>query len=170
VVTDEVYVQSYDKSLKLADKLLSRAGGKLAILAVGKKPTGRLSVVVYNPLAWRRTDVVRCAFSKPEGWNGFVLRDGAGKVVPHQVASDGADPKRVEIEFVAEDMPSAGYRTYYLEKADSASSQGMPVSGDVMENDCLRATLGAGGLKSLYRQAAEGRDSEYREVFRRGGS
>ena len=155
VVTDEVYVQSYDKSLKLADKLLSRAGGKLAIMAVGKKPTGRLSVVVYNSLSWRRSDVVRCAFLKPDGWSGFAVRDQAGKAVAHQVTSDGADAKNVEIIFMAEDMPSAGYRTYYIEKADSSGAAASSVSGDVLENNCLRATLGAGGLKSLYDKRLE---------------
>jgi alpha-mannosidase len=146
--TDAYYVEAFVKSRDLADKLLSGAGATLVGGVPGK--SAQLPMAVYNPLSWRRTDVVRCRFEKPSGWASFRLRDDAGKEVACQVVDGASDSGMVELAFVADDVPSVGYRTYYLESATSAVPKGEPISGDTLENDYLRAVLGAGGLKSLY--------------------
>jgi len=148
-VTDAVYVDSYVKSKNLADKLLSDAGASL-VQAVPAKSSDQITVAVYNPLSWQRTDVVRCSFNKPAGWNGFTLRDHAGKEISSQILSEEPGAGATQIAFVAENVPSAGYTTYYLEQATALPPKAAPVSGDTLENEHLRVVLGAGGLKSLY--------------------
>jgi alpha-mannosidase len=147
--TDANYVASYEKSRDLADKLLSDAGASLAGSIV-PRPAEQLGVAVYNPLSWRRTDAVRLRFDKPAGWISFRLRDEAGREAPYQVLDAASSGPSVELCFVAEDVPSVGYRTYYLAPATSPIAKSQGVSGDRLENDCLRALLGAGGLSSLY--------------------
>ena len=147
-VTDSVYIASYVKSQQLADKLLADAGSALA-RAVPVKSSDQLAVAVYNPVSWQRTDAVRCTLAKPPGWSGATLCDSTGRHIPYQVVKDDSVAGTVDIAFVAEDVPSAGYRTYCLERADSWPSVG-PVDGEVLENDCLRVVFGAGGIKSLY--------------------
>jgi alpha-mannosidase len=148
-VTDAVYIDSYVKSKDLADKLLSDAGASLA-QALPPKSTEQLTVAIYNPLSWQRTDVVRCTFTKPAGWSGFALRDKEGKNIPCQVLGDEAGTGVTQISFLAENVPSAGYTTYYLEQAAALPAKATPVSGETLENEHLRVVLGAGGLKSLY--------------------
>ena len=148
-VSDAVYVESYKKSQELADKLLADAGAQLAG-AVTAPSSNQLAVVVYNPLSWKRTDVVSCKITLPAGWSGVALRDSAGSEMHCQVRNDGLGSREMEIAFIAEDVPSSGYKTYRLEQADSSYSSATPVTADVMENDSLRVVLGAGGLKSLF--------------------
>jgi alpha-mannosidase len=88
-VTDAVYVEVFEKSKTLADKLLAGAGASLAS-ALPVKSADQLTVAVYNPLSWQRTDVVRCTFAKPAGWNHAALRDSTGKQIPYQITDKGS--------------------------------------------------------------------------------
>jgi alpha-mannosidase len=148
-VTDAVYVESYQKSRTLGNQLLSRATAQLARV-VPRKSAEKPSVVVYNPLAWQRTDAVRCRVEKPAGWTSFRLRDPEGTEIPYQIVNTAASEPNAEIAFIARDVPSVGYRTYHLEPADSAGPAAEAVTDNTLENDCLRAVIGAGGLSRLY--------------------
>jgi len=149
VETDAVYTESYKKSRELAEKLLLDAGTKAARLAIRTSSTQR-PVVVFNPLSWARTDVVTCRLEAPGDSRSFVLRDDAGKEVPHQTVGSSADGKSVEVIFVAEDVLPVGYRTFYLEPSASASAGEKPLTGNTLENVFLRVVLGRGGLESVY--------------------
>ena len=148
-LTDAYYVEAFVKSRDLADKLLNEAGAGLA-RAVPTKTSEQLPMVVYNPLSWPRTDVVRCRFEKPADWSSFSVRDGEGKEVPFEILGEASNAKTVEIAWLADNIPSVGYRTYYLVPANTPLPKANPITGDTMENDFLRVVLGAGGMKSLY--------------------
>ena len=147
--TDRIYVESYQKSRTLADQLLAGAGARLAP-GVPPKTTEQRVVVVYNPLGWRRTDVARCRVEKPAGWNSFRLLDSAGREIPFQMALGTGGDANAEIIFIADDVPSVGYRTYRLEPSDSPLPAGELLGASTLENESLRAVIGAGGLSSLY--------------------
>jgi alpha-mannosidase len=147
--TDQVYVESYLKSRTLADQLLSRASTQLA-RALPQSSADRPTVVVYNPLSWRRTDVVRCRVAKPTGGRSFRLRDSDGEEIPCQTAGGAAGEAEAEITFVAADVPSVGYKTYQLELTDSPESAMDAIASSTLENGTLRAVIGNGGLASLY--------------------
>jgi alpha-mannosidase len=147
-VTDSVYIDMFVKSKNQADKLLADATASLA-KAVPAKSADVVSLAIFNPLGWKRTDAVRAKVDLPAAWSGFTVRDGAGKEVPCQTVG-GASGSTAEIEFVGEDVPSLGYKTYYLEQAAARPPRGAAATGTTLENAHLRAALGAGGLKSLY--------------------
>ncbi len=146
--TDANYIEAFVKSREMADKLLADAGASLA-RALPRKSAEGLTIAVFNPLSWRRTDLVRCRVEKPAGWPSCHLLDDAGKEVACQIASDSSAAKP-ELVFVADNVPAVGYRTYYLEPSTSSIPAGDTISVDTLENDYLHAVLGAGGLKSLY--------------------
>jgi alpha-mannosidase len=148
-VTDSVYIESYQKSRTLAGKLLSSASSQLA-RGVPRKSAEQPTVVVYNPLSWRRTDVVRCRVAKPASGKSFRLRDSAGTAIPCQLASGATGEADAEITFIANDVPSVGYNTYHLEPVDSPAPTMESVTNNTLENDALRAVIGGGGLASLY--------------------
>ena len=80
----------------------------LKALALAVKTDGS-RVVVFNPLPWRRTDLVRV---KSNQTNIAALKPVDGnEVLP--VASHGT-----ELEFTARDVPAMGYRTYVPVKAE----------------------------------------------------
>ncbi len=147
LLTDAVYAQSYFKSKELSQKLLSDAGSKIAA-GVKRNTASEIPVVVFNPLSWQRTDLVECEFQVPAQWTGFALRDDAGHSVDFETASE-TPGSPVKLIFLAENVPSAGYRTYYLEQS-SARKTAAELSGTSAESRFFRLTFGKGGLKSLY--------------------
>ena len=147
-LTDAVYVKTYEKSRDLADKLLDDVGSKAAAL-VPRKSGAQVPLMVFNPVSWTRSDVVTSRFELPSGWQSFVVRDETGKAIPYQIAG-ASSGRSIEMSFLAEGVPSVGYRTYYLEPSTTPMLPDKQLTGDTMENDYLRAVMGDGGLKSLY--------------------
>jgi alpha-mannosidase len=87
-------------------------------------------VVVFNPVSWQRTDLVKAHLtiygdvvpaSIAEYRKGMRLVDENGRDVPFQIAQYAENISRaVDIVFVAMDVPSLGYKTYYLRPADAS--------------------------------------------------
>ncbi|HMD86033.1 MAG TPA: glycosyl hydrolase-related protein [Terriglobia bacterium] len=147
LLTDAVYHKSYFKSKELSQKLLSDAGAALAA-GVKRNTPAQIPVVVFNSLSWRRADLVQCEVKLPASWSGAALRDEAGSSIDLEIIPPKSTGDPVKLVFLAEDVPSTGYRTYYLEQAAAASPT--PISGNTVENRFFRVTLGKAGLKSLY--------------------
>ena len=146
VETDAVYVASYQNSRRIADELLAEAGARL-VRSV--KAQTQIPVAVFNPLNWQRTDVVRCEFEMPPEWAACRVRDGSGTEVPCELTPRGGRDSRTELTFIAGNVPSIGYHTFYLEQA-SESVRSQPLTGRELENDFYKGAFGDGGLRSLY--------------------
>jgi alpha-mannosidase len=152
----------------LADTMLNRAAGAIA-QEVRRTEDGR-HIVVLNPLAIARTDIVRVArFAAPKAFELVDVRTGAK--VPYQLASLGGpllptpysahryargsfeSHELTDLVFAAEDVPALGCRTYRIvpvEKAMSCESR-MSGSGTVAENEFFRVELDVqrGGIRSV---------------------
>ncbi len=69
-----------------------------------------IPIVVFNTLSWERSDpVITTVAPKSNTW-GII--DAVGQGIAHQVLSTNGITN--EIAFVAENVPSLGYKTYYL--------------------------------------------------------
>ena len=91
------------ESKEFSDRACGSALDKLTGLITTKADR---NIVVFNPLARTRSDVVRLA---AEAEPHFQLRDAAtGKDVPYQTLADGT------MVFIATDVPSLGYKTFSL--------------------------------------------------------
>jgi alpha-mannosidase len=130
--------------------------GRWAFLAqcIGSRtdPQGPLAVSVFNPSGWERTDTVLTGRIYPirEKAKGIVVRDKTGRAVPSQMIKREADPQGnlvvAELAFVAEQVPSVGYDTYYLELTpDAAPAQPTDLRCDEsrmeLENQYLQLKL-----------------------------
>jgi alpha-mannosidase len=99
-------------------------------------------LVVFNPLAWPRNDLVKT------GTTCAVQDIETEKTFPCQALPEGGSC------FLADDLPSIGYRSY--RNAASAVSVPTPdavsISGNSMENEFYRVTLDpkSGGIQSIY--------------------
>ncbi len=81
------------------------------------------AVVVFNPLAWERTEPVEghsTFYGNPESFRADDFRetalvDAQGKDVPYQLleAREGVS-REISFVFIPSDVPSLGYRTYYF--------------------------------------------------------
>jgi hypothetical protein len=112
---------------------------------LGQKPDTSSTVAVFNPTSWERTDIV--AFKTTD--NHVALRDAStGKLAPQQRAS--AD----EIVFLAEGVPSVGYKTYKLEPA--AEIQLKQSGGSALVHPANRSLSLENSFYSLRVRASDG--------------
>ena len=94
--------------------------------------TGVRSVVVWNPLAHNRSDVVTIRLDEPVA--GVRVLDSSGAEVPAVVEDDGWS-----VSWRATDVGSLGWRSYRL--ADGPSSSWAPVDGLEITNASMRVRV-----------------------------
>ncbi len=102
-------------------------------------------VVVYNPLATAREDIVQAKLRFGSAAPSAVRVYGPdGKEVPSQIA--GKDGDAVEVVFLAK-MPSVGLAVYDVRKSDKPCSMatGLKVSKDGLENGEYRVKIDSNG-------------------------
>jgi alpha-mannosidase len=113
-------------------------------------------LLVFNPLPWERTDLVEAEVSYAGAVKGIRVIDGSGKEVPAQTLADRSAGGKTSFRllFLAEKMPSLGYRMYRVLKAESrpAFKTGLSVEGWTLENEFLKLTLNpkTGWMQSLF--------------------
>ncbi len=149
LLTDAVYAKSYERSKTLSDQLLGEVTSRIASLA----PKGRdnqIPIVVFNHLSWERSDVVECQFPTPAGSTSLALHDSNGNEIPYEVLEGQAQGGTTKIVFIAGEVPSVGYKTYYVASSSTLSAAPTPLTGDTVENKFYRLSFGPGGIKSLY--------------------
>jgi len=127
-----------------------------------------LPVVVYNPLLWERTEPVTADIAVPpdpataKARAGTVrLTDAAGKAVPVQVLEKRVqgDVTLLRIVFLAEGVPSLGYKLYRAvpAPAEGAGAANAAAAENGLENEFLKVRLDpkTGWITSLYDKAAQ---------------
>ncbi len=158
-------------------------------------------IVVFNPLGWSREDVVRAHLTLygdvspadiAEYKRGLRLLDQTGKSIPFHVEQYSENISRaLDIIFIAKDVPSLGYRTYYLVAGDQTDELTnaariqldrdkdlkdfrRALGSDVLENDAVRVTVDkATGRVAIFDKALGRdicRDMEIVAVEERGGN
>ncbi|MFA5292306.1 MAG: glycoside hydrolase family 38 C-terminal domain-containing protein [Phycisphaerae bacterium] len=140
-VTDEVFLKKYefarDQSKAILDKSLQSIAARI-------KPAGKgRQIVVFNDLSWMRDGIVKVKLNNVKG--SFYIADDGGNIMPHQFLHG-------ELSFTAKDIPSIGYKTYYLiedsNKLMTAAAVGKVITD--YENDYYKAEFAQGGIKSIY--------------------
>ncbi|MEW5976472.1 MAG: glycoside hydrolase family 38 C-terminal domain-containing protein [Acidobacteriota bacterium] len=171
VMADSVYADSlrdFEYAKRRGDTLIHHQLDQL----VGRIDTRGegLALVVFNPLAWPRSDIVETDVSFSErGVTDIQLQNDLGKVVPVQILEaqrngDGS-LKTARVAFVARDIPALGHAVHHLvPKRERPSVGGIPpATGNLarysashqdvqsIENDFYRLTfnLWTGEITSL---------------------
>lgn len=159
-ITDRLFRKKYEFARDTGREILDSA--LESIVTKVKTSSKGTPVVVFNSLSWRRSDPVACAV-KPAS-SKFLIQDSQAKIVPYQVLPATADqePEEVRVEFIAHDVPSIGYKTYYLveDKTSQASKPEVqspqaanieaPLPTDVYENNFYQIELTPGGVKRIF--------------------
>jgi alpha-mannosidase len=111
------------------------------------------SVVVWNALAHKRTDVVNARPSRPIG-TGVRVFDSDGAELPTHVEHGGRS-----VSWLARDVPSLGWQSYRFVSGDAAEGW-EPLDGNEIGNDHYRLRVDSkrgGGVSSLL-EIASGRE------------
>ena len=103
------------------------------------------SLVVWNPLAHKRTDIATVRLDKPVS-GGATVTDADGAELPTVISHDG-----YEVSWRAADVGSVGWRTYQLHDS-AAQSSWKPLVGNEIANEYRRLRVDparGGGVESL---------------------
>ena len=115
-----------------------------------------LPLIVFNPLGWERTEPVEAEVAWPGPGKALRLADSAGKETPYQVLEEKPAPGGpiLRVLFVAEKVPSFGYRTYRVLGAETPAEfkTDLLVDGSTLENDFFKVALDprTGWMHSLF--------------------
>jgi len=158
-------------------------------------------IVVFNPLGWRRSDLVKAHVTLygdvapsdiAEYKKGLRLVDEKGQAAPFHLEQYSENISRaLELVFIAHDVPSLGYKTYYLTPAERPEDLAKtaevkldrdndvreprrPLGADVVENEFYRVTVDRATGRVTAFDKALGRDvckdMEIVAVEERGGN
>jgi len=161
--TDDIFLMRYADARAKAESLMGNALQSLAgkVRTSGEKG---IPVIVFNSLNWDRSGMVSVQMNfDGNAAKSIRLLDKTGKEVPVQldniVRNDAAYLNSADISFVASDVPSMGYDTYYIKLAQEENAQAVDdapkrlIRTNEFENEFYRAKLADGGLASLYDKA-----------------
>jgi Glycosyl hydrolases family 38 N-terminal domain/Glycosyl hydrolases family 38 C-terminal domain/Glycosyl hydrolases family 38 C-terminal beta sandwich domain len=114
------------------------------------------SFMVFNPLSWTRTDIVKVTLPQPlvEKKGDFRLIDRrTGLEVPFQLADERT------VLFLARDVPSMGYAVYSVSfgQGQTPAVPAASFTGNSLENRFYRVAVDpdTGGLKSVFDLASK---------------
>jgi alpha-mannosidase len=166
--SDQVYLDlltGWREAYDLARHARDRALAYLSPAPAGG--TGR-RLVVFNPSAWARTDLVRVRAGFPEpGTRGVRVGSAAGDVpvlLEHPAAHADGSLAAVDVVFRAADVPAVGYRTWELAGTAEPAGGGWQVvpagTEPAIANDALRLTVdpARGGCVSRLTDLRSGRE------------
>ncbi|MHA2354861.1 MAG: alpha-mannosidase [Candidatus Thorarchaeota archaeon] len=121
-IADEPYLlaeRRYNQALEHVDEILEDAVNDFAskIAFDSSSP----SFVVFNPLPWKRSDIIRILLDiSGIGSPFFEIHDSDGNSVPFQFIGEIPEGSPVEVALIARDMPSLGYRVYTVSPSEKA--------------------------------------------------
>ncbi|HUX94943.1 MAG TPA: glycosyl hydrolase-related protein [Bacteroidales bacterium] len=156
-LTDRAFRTAYETGREIASSVFEKSMKNIAsrINFSGKG----IPVTVFNPLSWDRTDIVKFTMDvEGNDDNTFRLIDEKGNEIAYQIIDDheitGNRDEVITFLFVAKDVPSVGYRTYYLEKSEPSAFKNNSKAGlSAFENDYFKVEFADGGLKSIFDKA-----------------
>jgi alpha-mannosidase len=153
-LTDRAFRTSFEKARSIASDVLSKSMTNIASRIHFSKAA--IPVVVFNPLSWERTDLVKFTLDvEGNEKNTFRLIDEKGTEIPYQLIDEhqvvGNKDEVISFLFVAGNVPSVGYKTYYIEKGKPATySNTSAISTNGYENSFYKVEFADGGIKSLF--------------------
>ena len=115
--TDAIFLGKFEESLGEATSIANESLNNIASRVKTNSSKG-IPVVVFNSLSWQRDDPVTFKIGFDPGVAFDIrLADGSGNNVPLQITDTERykdnSIKKVSAVFVAREIPSVGYKTYY---------------------------------------------------------
>lgn len=119
------------ESAGFADRARSSA---LERIAAKITRTSDRSLIIFNPLARKRTDVARVGQGMLAAGDR-ILDPSDSREIPWQAMSDGS------ALFVAPDIPSLGYKTFAVQRGEAPTAAPVAPQGSTLENRFFRVAF-----------------------------
>ena len=134
----------WDEAQQQAEQIRQTALSAIATqidLSVPPQPDAR-PIVIFNSLNWSRSEVVAVPLPDASAWQ---VVDAEGRSIPAQATMEA-------LLFCADDVPSVGYRLFWLCPTRTRPEPEAPVPGWTLENRYLRVRVNplTGNLSSVF--------------------
>ncbi len=149
----EVYVDSkadYEQSEMLADYVLRKSLAHLAGQINTSSVKDGKALIVFNPLSWARSDMVRVDLAEGD-LAEYAVFDIAGREIPVQRLIK--DKYHQRMLFYAEDIPALGYKVFQLrQQQPDEAKHTLVVNKDRIENERFKIEINpeSGWIKTIY--------------------
>ena len=144
------------KQLRLTQLELNRIyneaiGSFIKVINTSSIPKGNLPVLILNPLAWERNEIVE--LNLINDMKDIVVLDQDGKIIPHQ--KDIINENKNRILFKVKDLLPIGCKLYSIKqekstKKEEAGSKSEKTNDFIIENDLLKLEFKEGKLISVF--------------------
>lgn len=136
-------IPAQDSSLAEFKEVMTDANTEMAKYLNTTVETGRVPVVVYNPLAINRKDICETVIQ----WSGTLpekiqVFGPDGKEVPSQIIQRAGS--YLSLAFAA-DMPSMGYKVYQVSPTESSLTSELKITTSELENEHYKVTVDNNG-------------------------
>lgn len=154
IMTDNLFQRKFEFALSKANQVIDEQSNFLASSIGFQEGKGR-PIVLFNNRSFSRTAPAEVNISFEPGYAKYVLvKDYQGKVINSQLSEVNRYPdgsiERAKLHFLAEELPSMGLKTYYLNPQNLASSNTPKSNSNLIENQYYRIELVNGGIKQIY--------------------
>jgi alpha-mannosidase len=132
-------LETYNELIEIGSFEMQKAVGTIAGRVHTSEIRKGIPLIVFNPLAWDRTDLV--SFELPKGdTSSYSVFDPEGKELPSQTVSTGRYTRT--LLFMAQNVPSLGYRTFEMRRQrPSNPSSDLKMTQTSLENSFFRVEI-----------------------------
>ncbi|HEV2273856.1 MAG TPA: glycoside hydrolase family 38 C-terminal domain-containing protein [Acidobacteriaceae bacterium] len=128
-----------------ANSAASRAFDAIASYIDTQGPEKEIPILVFNPLAWPRTDLVNFTVQMPAETANIEIVDHNGKILDSQASPANPATHTFHVQVLIPEIPSLGYEVVYARPAAGQRSAPTELktssSGMSLENQFLRVTV-----------------------------
>jgi alpha-mannosidase len=145
--------RDYDLVRFTSDEASAAALADIASRVDTRSPTGAVPVLIFNPLAWERTDVVEFSVQMPNSAkDGVTVVDGQNRPLLSQILSVEAATNTLHLLVEPKSVPSLGYSLLRVVPGSQAAPSDLSAHDLTLENSVLRVVVDpkTGCVTSLY--------------------
>jgi alpha-mannosidase len=136
--------RDYDMVRFTADAATSQASAAIASYIDTQSGSKGFPILVFNPLAWERTDLVDFTVQMPAATSAIEIVNAAGKVLHAESSLQNPETHTFSVRALVPEVPSLGYEMVFARPASAAKpAAGVQVSADghTLENEFVRVTV-----------------------------
>lgn len=153
-ITDALFLRTLEFARDEGKQLTETALRSIAS-RIKTNPTKGIPVVVFNSLSWDRTDPVTFKMTFAEGWGkDLKVTDLSGKEIAHQLSEiekyRNGTIKTTCVHFIAENVPSVGYKTFYVAPSQTVMKDQIKTGANEIESNYYKISLSQGGIRQIY--------------------
>ncbi len=157
--TDDIFLLRFADAHEKAKRILDNSLQSLASKVATQDQKG-IPVIVFNSLSWERTGLVKATMNfDPQKARSIRVHSKDGKEIPAQLGKvrkdDNGYLQSAEISFIASNVPSVGFDTYYIELSSEERARFYKPFNGVFQNEFYIAELSDGGVSSLVDKALD---------------